>query len=121
MQIDPRTALRRRTLPLLKRISVLLLAWLLWGNGEAVAQLIPIRTAPVATGSQFQLFPAERHGMGDVSIAVDDPLGDAFVNPAKAGRLNDTWTFTSPTHYTVSGPDEAASTATVGAITRRGR
>jgi hypothetical protein len=57
----------------------------------AYGQLIPLKTAPIATGSQFQLYPSHARGMGGVTLAVDDTQGDAFVNPAMAARLNGTW------------------------------
>jgi len=62
----------------------------------AYGQLIPLKTAPIATGSQFQLYPSHARGMGGVTLAVDDTQGDAFVNPAMAARLNGTWAFSAP-------------------------
>jgi len=47
------------------------------------AQLISVKTVPLASGEQFHVFPSQNFGMADVSIAVDDPLLDPFVNPAK--------------------------------------
>ena len=54
----------------------------------AQAQVIPIKTVPLAAGDQFRIFPSQNLGMGRVSIAVDDPLLDPFVNPAKGSRLS---------------------------------
>jgi hypothetical protein len=53
----------------------------------APAQLIQIKTVPVAQADQFDLFPSRSFAMGGVSIAVDDPWLEPFVNPAKGGRL----------------------------------
>src|SRR5437773_8512427 len=51
------------------------------------AQLIPIKTIPIAQGDQFQIFPANNLGMGSVSIALADSLNDPFVNP-EIGRAS---------------------------------
>jgi hypothetical protein len=102
------------------RRALCIVACLVWGTTGASAQLIPIKTAPVATGSQFQIAPAQRYGMGNVTLAVDDPLGDVFVNPATASRLRGTHTFAAPTHYAVTGRDGSASTASAGVVARRG-
>lgn len=88
--------------------------------GGARAQLIPIKTAPIATGSQFQLYPSHARGMGGLSIAVNDSLGDAFVNPAKATRLDGTWAFSAPSYYTITGPDGDARTLSVGGLVDQG-
>ena len=69
------------------------------------AQNIGIKTIPVATGDQFLLFPAPSLGIGGVSIALDDPLGDAFVNPARGARLDGTHLFSSPMFYTIAMED----------------
>src|SRR5258708_17635412 len=66
------------------------------------AQLIPIKTLPIAQGDQFQLFPANNLGMGSVSIALADSLNDPFVNPATGTRVAGARFFSSPTVYNVS-------------------
>ena len=66
------------------------------------AQLIPIKTIPIAQGDQFQIFPANNLGMGSVSIALADSLNDPFVNPAMGTRLAGARFFSSPTVYSVS-------------------
>ncbi|MFB6097556.1 MAG: hypothetical protein ABEK84_00265 [Salinibacter sp.] len=100
-------------------VVLLLVAWALWATC-AQAQLVPIKTAPIATGSQFQIHPAQTRGMGGLSLAVDDTLGDPFVNPATASRLNGTWAYSAPSHYTITGPDGGARTVSVGALVDRG-
>ncbi len=60
------------------------------GGDGAHGRLIPLKTAPIASGSQFQLCPSHARGTGGVTLAVDDTLGDAFVNLAMAARLNGT-------------------------------
>ncbi|HEX9728088.1 MAG TPA: hypothetical protein VGA37_06270 [Gemmatimonadales bacterium] len=69
----------------------------------ATAQLIDVKTVPVAAGDQFVLFPSYRLAMGDVSIALDDPLADPFVNPAKGARLRESLLISSPAYYGISG------------------
>ena len=66
------------------------------------AQLIPIKTIPIAQGDQFQIFPANNLGMGSVSIALADSLYDPFMNPAMGTRLRGGRFFSSPTVYSVS-------------------
>lgn len=65
-------------------------------------QLISLKTAPVATGDQFLMFPSQRLGMGSVSIALDDPYLDPFVNPAKGARSSEAMIFCSPVYYSIS-------------------
>ena len=48
-----------------------------------IAQLISVKSVPVAEGDQFTIFPSLNISMGGVSIALDDPLLDPFLNPAK--------------------------------------
>lgn len=111
---------RPRPLTLGEIVVLLLVVWALWAMG-AHAQVVPIKTAPVATGSQFQLHPSQARGMGGVHLAVDDTLGDAFVNPATAARLDGTWAYSAPSHYTITGPDGGARTLSVGVLVDRGR
>ena len=67
----------------------------------ARAQVIPIKTIPIAQGDQFQFFPSQNLGMGSVGIALPDPLYDPFVNPAQGARLTGSRFFSSPTLYSV--------------------
>jgi hypothetical protein len=69
----------------------------------ARAQLIPIKTIPIAQGDQFQIFPSNNLGLGGVSIALPDSLADPFANPATTARLRASRFFSAPTVYTVSG------------------
>ncbi|MBO76844.1 MAG: hypothetical protein CME17_05365, partial [Gemmatimonadetes bacterium] len=60
-----------KVFPDLIRISLkLFLLAILAGTG-LTAQLIPIRTVPVASGDQFLTVPSETLGMGGVMIALD--------------------------------------------------
>ena len=69
----------------------------------ARAQLIPIKTIPIAQGDQFQIFPSNNLGLGGVSIALADSIGDPFANPATTARLQASRFFTTPTVYGISG------------------
>src|SRR5438094_765732 len=80
------------------RLSSLLLAL----AGPAAAQLISIKTVPIAQGDQFEIFPSNNLGMGSVSIALADTLLDAFLNPAKGARLGEARFFGAPTAYGIS-------------------
>jgi hypothetical protein len=66
------------------------------------AQLIPIKTVPVAQADQFDIFPSRSLAMGGVSIAVDDPWLDPFVNPAKGARLKGGRVAGAPTVFSIS-------------------
>jgi hypothetical protein len=90
-----------------------------WG-GLASAQLITIKTVPVAQGDQFALFPSQRAGMAGVSIALADTLLDPFGNPATGARLSRPYFFGSPGLYTVSSHAGGGRTLPVGVLTRTG-
>lgn len=51
------------------------------------AQLIAPKTVPIHQGEQFGIYPSQWPGMGGVSIALVDTIGDPWNNPAKAARL----------------------------------
>ena len=50
----------------------------------AAAQLIQIKTLPIADGDQWRIFPSANAPMADLSIALSDSLLDPFVNPRRA-------------------------------------
>ncbi len=66
-------------------------------------QLISLKTVPIATEDQFRIFPSMNAGMGGVSLAVDDPYLDPFINPAKGSRIGEARLFATPSFYDVSG------------------
>ena len=92
----------------------------------ASARQIPIKTVPVATGNQFLIFPSVNMTMGGVSIALDDPLYDPFVNPAKGINLHGVRFASAPAYYGVSMRDDflddasSARTLPVGMLLREG-
>ena len=83
------------------------------------AQLIQIKTLPIADGDQWRFFPSANQGMGGVSIALRDSLLDPFDNPAKGARLSDRTKgifFGSPTAYSVSQNAGGGMTLPLGGI-----
>ena len=76
----------------------------------AGAQLIPIKTVPVAAGDQFLVFPAKNLGMGGLNLATSDAFLDPFINPAKGSRLKGTRLLGSPTFDSISEQNGAGRT-----------
>jgi hypothetical protein len=107
----------RPTLPSVKWFRLVAALALLW-PGAALGQLIPIRTIPVATGDQFSIFPTARAGMAGVSIALDDPLLDPFINPAKGANIGESQMFGSPMFYDITHGDGSARSLPLGALLR---
>ena len=87
----------------------------------ATAQLISLKTVPVATGDQFILFPSHNLGMGSVGIAIDDSVADPYSNPAKGFRIRESHVFASPTYYSVSDEAGSAGALPVGALFKSSR
>ncbi|MDH3568790.1 MAG: hypothetical protein OER89_01245, partial [Gemmatimonadota bacterium] len=87
----------------------------------AAAQVISLKTIPVAAGDQFLLFPSDKLGMGGVAIALDDSLLDPFINPAKGARLSESRVFAAPTFYSMSQNAGSARSLPVGVLFRSGR
>ena len=85
----------------------------------ARAQLIPIKTIPIAQGDQFQIFPSNNLGLGGISIALPDSLGDPFSNPATTARLRASRFFSSPTVYSVSDKAGGGRSLPFAMLTRR--
>ena len=81
-------------------IRLLVLSFCL--TAPARAQLIPVKTLPIAQGNQFQIFPSANLGMASISIALADSVLDPFVNPATGSRLQASRFFGSPTVYSVT-------------------
>src|SRR5213593_3034770 len=83
-------------------LSIVLLTLVAAPALPAAAQLVSIKTVPIAQGDQFELYPSNNFGMGGVSIALPDTLLDPFVNPAKGARLGAAHFFSAPTFYGIS-------------------
>ncbi|MDE2974604.1 MAG: hypothetical protein OXU64_07790 [Gemmatimonadota bacterium] len=63
------------------------------------AQLIAIRTVPVASGDQFLTAPSATLGMGGVRFAIDDSIADGWSNPAKGVFVTESSLLVSPAYY----------------------
>ena len=88
---------------------------------RSVAQVIALKTVPVATGDQFLLLPSQRLGMGGVSIALDDKLLDPFLNPAKGALIDESILLGTPTFYGISNASGAGRSLPVTALFRSDR
>ena len=86
----------------------------------AQAQLVTPKTVPVFQGGQFDILPSATAGMGGISIAVDDSLADAYVNPAKATRIRSGTFFAAPFRHSVSGERGGGRSLPLGGATSIG-
>ncbi len=84
------------------------------------AQLIPIRTVPVASGDQFLTVPSATLGMAGTAIAVDDSIADVWSNPAKGIFIEESAMLGAPTFYGVSGDGGAGKTFPFTGLVRQG-
>lgn len=87
--------------------------------GQAPAQLISIKTVPLAQGDQFAVFPSLHLGMGGVAIALSDTLLDPFRNPATGGRVGARF-FGTPSVYSVSNGAGGGRSLPLAAFTPAG-
>lgn len=102
----------RPTLP----ATALAVACLLALPLTAGAQVVPLKTIPVASGDQFLLFPSENLAMGSVGVALPDTLGDPFRSPATGSRVRESVFFTSPTFYGISDRNGSGRSLPVGVL-----
>lgn len=102
-----------RTLPLL--------ASLVASATALDAQIVPLKTVPVASGDQFLLLPSHTLGMGGVTLAVDDSLADPWTNPAKGVFVREPVLLGSPTFYDISSDGGAGRSFPVAAQFRGDR
>ena len=103
------------------RTSVAALALATLTPAALSAQLIQIKTLPIADGDQWRIFPSANAPLADLSIALADSLLDPFVNPAKGSRLPDRGLFFgSPTFYSVSQNAGGGRTLPLGGVFRFG-
>ena len=87
----------------------------------AHAQIIPVRTAPLADGGQFLFLPSANLGMGGLSVALADSTLDPFVNPAKGSRFRGSRVFGSPAFFSVSREAGGGLTLPIGASLSSGK
>ena len=84
--------------------------------GQAAAQLIQIRTVPVATGDQFLTTPSANFGMAGLTYAVDDSIADGWSNPAKGALLSESSLLSAPVYYWISDASGRGFTLPVGGL-----
>ncbi|MDH5588818.1 MAG: hypothetical protein OEZ65_07350 [Gemmatimonadota bacterium] len=107
-------------------VGTLSLAALLVGASAALpgsadrlaAQFIPIRTVPVAVGDPPAPVLSPTRAMGEVTLAVDDSIADAWTNPAKGVLLGESYVSTAPALYGFSGREGGARTFPVTGVFR---
>ena len=80
------------------------------------AQLVTPKTVPVFQDEQFDIYPSSRPGLGGLSIALDDTLGDPFTNPAKALRVKGLTITTAPYSHGISGSRGGGRTLPIGFV-----
>jgi hypothetical protein len=80
------------------------------------AQLISVKSVPVAAVEQFLLVPSQNLGMGGLSIALADPSADPFVNPAKGGRIRGVYLFSAPVFGNITEENGGVRTLPLGAL-----
>lgn len=107
----------RPSTPGLRPAAAVAVAAALFGPLPAAAQLVSVRTVPLVAGDQFLVHPSRALGMGGVKEALDDPLLDPFVNPAKGAGISGQRFLGSPTYYGVSGDGGAGRTLPVTLLT----
>ena len=82
------------------------------------AQVIRVKTLPIAESEQFSFMPSA--GMAGVSIALADTLLDPFINPAKGTRAKSSRYFGAPSFFSVSANTGAGTTFPVGGLWKIG-
>ncbi len=101
-------------LPFIRSLCLVSIVTALAAPLPVKAQLIPIKTTPIVSGDSGIMLPSRTLGMGGVSIAVDNPLLDPFVNPAKGARLEGLQLFALPTLYSIDDEQGSGRTLTGG-------
>lgn len=85
----------------------------------ASAQLIPVKTIPIAESEQFAFFP--NAGRNTMSMVLADSLLDPFTNPAKGTYLSRSQYFGAPSFFSVTGNAGGGTTFPMGGFWKRGR
>lgn len=102
-----------------RRLASIALAAIL-GAPPVAAQLVTPRTVPVLQDEQFEIYPSSRPGLAGISIAIDDTLGDPFVNPAKATRLRGLMLTMAPYSHGISENRGGGRTLPIGFLASSG-
>jgi len=69
------------------------------------AQLISLKTIPVATGDQFLIFPSQNVGMGGVSVSLADTLLDPWIVPSRGSAITGMHLSSAPVYYRIANGD----------------
>lgn len=85
---------------------------------SAPAQLIAVKTIPVAESEQFAFFPSA--GRNTMSMVLVDSLLDPFGNPAKGTYLQRSQYFGAPSFFSVTGNAGGGATFPMGGFWKRG-
>lgn len=93
---------------------------LIAASTTAGAQLIGVKTVPIAEGEQFSFLPSANGGMGGVNIVLADSLLDPFINPAKGSFVRSSRVIGSPAFYSISDGAGSGRTLPMGGIRRTG-
>lgn len=84
------------------------------------SQEIEIRSIPLIGINQTDFQPSLSKGMGNLSIAFDDPISDPFINPAKASKLRGINLFFSPTFNSWSNEEGSSISSNWGSSKYKG-
>jgi len=84
------------------------------------AQVIPVKTVPVAAGDQGLILPSATLAMGGVTLAADDSLSDPWDNPAKGIFVSEAALLGAPTFYAISDGGGGGRTFPVAGMFRSG-
>ena len=84
----------------------------------ASAQLITVKTIPIAESEQFAFFP--NAGRNVMSMVLADSLLDPFTNPAKGTYLKRSQYFGAPSFFSVTGNAGGGTTFPMGGFWKRG-
>ena len=99
-------------------LSALAIGAVCLAGSSASAQLIPVKTIPVAESEQFSFFPTA--GRTGLSLTLADTLMDPFRNPARGSRIGRAHYFGAPSFFTVSDNAGGGTTFPMGMLMRRG-
>lgn len=105
---------------IVRRSTLMALVGILAATGGQ-AQVVPVKTVPVAAGDPGLVLPSATLGMGSVTLALDDPLADPWANPALGFRIDGPALLGAPTLYTISGRGGSGRTFPVAAFLRSAR
>jgi hypothetical protein len=98
--------------------KILVLSIILTIPSFVTAQLIPIKTIPVATGDQFLIYPSQNLSLAGLSLAVNDSLLDPFVNPARGNLIQGSRIVSNPSAYSISDDLGSAQTFPLAILSR---